>query len=252
MEPNLVRATCRELRSQPVVTALFVLAVIAVIVRTALLSVPEIFPGAARTGSVIYDLAIAYAGAWFFNVLVLVLPRLRDRERVLEGAGPVIQRLGALGAHMIGELGLRTDEFEDLDDSGQVNLFSIRLQDLSLTEESSLMIVGGDGVRPASWQEWAVRKAITARAMHESLVPYFPYFDSELIQLVDKVALSTFVEQGHELAAVNVSGVTMNAVARPLAQFIAACRKLRVFYATHVIMQDIPRDDNIVGEIAPF
>ncbi len=42
----------------------------------------------------------------------------------------------------------------------------------------------------------------------------------------------------------------MGGVARPLAEFITACRELRVYYDTQVIMQDGPYDDNIVGEVA--
>jgi hypothetical protein len=62
--------------------------------------------------------------------------------------------------------------------------------------------------------------------------------------------LSTFVDQGRELAGVRVTGENMSAVARPLAEFITACRKLRDYYDTQVRMQENPRDPEIVGEIA--
>lgn len=249
MRANRIRVTWRELERQRFVTALFVLAVIFVIVHAALLSVPEMFSGGAALGNVIYDLAIAYVGAWAFNLLVVILPRLRDRERVLEGAGPAIERLCALGLRTITELGLMPGEFKNLTDSNQVNLFSLRLQDLSLAEESSLATFGPDGLRAASWQEWTVHKAVKAGDLYQSLIPYFPYLESELIQLVNKAALSTFVDQGRELARVRVTGGDMSAVARPLAEFITACRRLRAYYDTQVNM-DSPRDDDIVGEVA--
>ena len=238
------------MKGQPFVTALFVLAVIFVIVRTALLSVPEMFSRGAAIGSVIYDLAIAYIGAWAFNLLIVILPRLRDRQRVLEAAGPAIERLCALGLRTITELGLMPGEFEDLTDSNQFRLFSLRLQDLSLAEESSLTTFGPDGLRAASWQKWTVHKAVKARDNYQSLIPYFPYFESELIQLVNKAAMSTFVDQGQELAKVPVRTGSLSAVARPLAEFITACRKLRAYYDTQVIMRDCPHYDHIVGEVA--
>jgi hypothetical protein len=250
MRANRITATWRELESQPLVTVMFVLAVISVIARTALLAVPEVFPGGAALGEVIYDLAIAYVGAWAFNLLVVILPRLRDRERVFEGAGQVIERFCAVGLRMTSELGFMPSEFKDLADANQVGLFSLRLQDLLFTGESSLMTWGGDGFRLASWSEWTVRKALKAGDLHQSLIPYFPYFDSELIRLINKVALSSFVAQGRELAGVPVTGGNMSAVGRTLAEFITACRDLRTYYDTEVLMQEGPHDDNTVGEIA--
>jgi hypothetical protein len=52
MRASRIGATWRELRGQPLVTAMLILAMIAVIMRTALLSVPEIFSGGAAFGSV--------------------------------------------------------------------------------------------------------------------------------------------------------------------------------------------------------
>src|SRR3989442_1721310 len=90
----------REIARQPVVTALFAVAVIFVIVRTALLSVPEVFPGGARIGEVLFELSVAYIAAWFFNLLVVVLPRRRSRDLVLAEAGNVILRLASVGSDL--------------------------------------------------------------------------------------------------------------------------------------------------------
>ena len=251
MGANRIRVTWREVRRQRLVTALFVLALLTVIVRTILLSAPEIFTGGAALGNVVYDLAIAYVGAWVFNLLVVILSRVRDRERVLEGAGQVIGRLCALGLRMTDQLGLNPGEFSDLAATSQVDQFSLRLQDLSLAEESSLAFIEADGFRLASWRDWTVDKAVKAGNLYQLLIPYFPYFESELIQLVNKVAMSTFVEQAPQLARVRLTeGSNMNALARPLAEFITACRELRAYYDTEMIMQDSPSDDNIVGEVA--
>lgn len=250
MRPTRIRATWRALKSQPLVTALFVLAAILVIVRTALLTVPEAFPGGAAFGDVIYDLAIAYVGAWLFNLLVVILPRLRDRERVFEGAGKLIERFCAVGLRMPSGLGLAPDTFRDLADANQVGLFSLRLQDFSFTDESTLATWRPSGIQFLNWNEWWVRNAVKAANLYELLVTYFPYFDSELIRLVNKVALSSFVSQGQELAGVPIIKGNMSMVARELAEFITACRELRAYYDTQVLIKESPPDEQIAGEIA--
>ncbi|MFA7511861.1 MAG: hypothetical protein WCZ29_15385 [Mycolicibacterium vanbaalenii] len=45
-----------------------------------LANVPERFPGGARLGDLIYDLSIAYAGAFVFYLLVVRIPLRRDRK----------------------------------------------------------------------------------------------------------------------------------------------------------------------------
>jgi hypothetical protein len=194
--------------------------------------------------------AIAYVGAWIFNLLVVILPRLHDRDRILEGAGKVIERLCAVGLRAIRELGLNPEDFEDLADANQLGIFGLRLRDLLLTEESSLMTWSGDGIRPANWHGWTVHMALKAEDLYQLLIPYFPYFDGELIRLVNKVALSSFVDQGKELAGVRVTGGDMGAVADPLAEFITACRELRTYYDTQVLGKASPPDDGIAGQIA--
>ena len=221
-----------------------------VIARTALLTVPEAFPGGAALGDVIYDLAIAYVGAWLFNLLVVILPRLRDRKRVFEGAGKLIERFCAVGLRMPSGLGLAPDTFKDLADANQVGLFSLKLQDFSFTDESTLATWGPGGIQIVNWSEWWVRNAVKAANLYKLLVTYFPYFDSELIRLVNEVALSSFVSQGEELAGVPIIGGNMSAVAPALAEFITACRQLRAYYDTQVLMKESPPDEQIVGEIA--
>jgi hypothetical protein len=85
---------------------------------------------------------------------------------------------------------------------------------------------------------------------YQLLIPYFPYFESELIRLANNAAMSTFVDQGRELAKVPIRTGDMSAVARPLAEFITACRELRAYSDTQVTMQDKPHYDHFVGEVA--
>ena len=241
-----------EMLKQPIVTALFVLAVLFVILRTVLLSIPQIFSGGAALGNVIYDLAVAYAAAWFFNLLVVILPRLRDRERVMKGAGRIIERLCLLGIQMPGLLVLNADQFADLTDPRQVGVFKLRLQSLHLAAESNTDFYDPSKpgrFRRARWHEWIVDEAKRATTLCQSLTPYFPYLETELIQLVNEVTLSKFLDFAADLAKMRDPSGDLAHLADPLAEFITACRKLRSYYYDEVIMKDTPAFPEIAGDI---
>ncbi len=105
----------RELWRQRVVSLLFLGSVAFVIARTVLLSVHELFPGGAQIGEIIFDLAIAYIAAWIFNLLIVVMPQLDSRDRVLVAAGRLIDRLTEVGSAIPGTLarGARVKEPQD-------------------------------------------------------------------------------------------------------------------------------------------
>lgn len=58
-----------------------------------LANVTELFEGGARIGDLLYDLAIAYVGAFLFYILVVRLPLVRDRRNVYQQLEPLIARV---------------------------------------------------------------------------------------------------------------------------------------------------------------
>jgi hypothetical protein len=226
----------RELRRQPAITWVFVGSIVVVIARTALLSVPEVFPGGARIGEVLFDLAITYIAAWMFNLLVVVLPQLRGRDRVLDAAGRVISRLSEVGLRMPTAMveGARTQASgQSLPSEEWLTSIGRRL---SLGAPSPLRVPAGVAMRPATWQEWVSHSVGQVESLNASLVPYFPFLEVDLIGLVNNVVLSDFVERGREIARLPtpVEG-DMSSLARPLADFITACAALREYYNREVV-----------------
>jgi len=225
----------RELLKQRVVTGLFVGALAFVVAHTALLSVHELFPGGARIGEVVFELAVAYIGAWTFNLLVVVLPQLRSRDRVLSAVGRVISKLAdvglsipatmAEGAHVpTPQQALPSEEW--LTETGKR---------IPLGSPSPLQVADGVRMRSATWQEWS-RDAVTrVEALNASLVPYLPFLEIELIGLVNDVVLSDFVDEGRMIAGLPrpVAG-DMSSLAHSLREFMAACAALRD-YSEHEI-----------------
>lgn len=77
------------------------------------------------------------------------------------------------------------------------------------------------------------------------LVPYFPFFESELVQLINDVALSDFVTESRPTAGLQLTGGNMGSVADRLADFITACRKLRDYLYAEVLMEPVPPEEKV-------
>lgn len=75
-------------------------AALVVVIRTALLSVPEPLPWMAEWGALLYDLCLAWATAWAFQFLVIVAPLERQRAEFEKLIAPRVDRLIALGMEL--------------------------------------------------------------------------------------------------------------------------------------------------------
>jgi hypothetical protein len=67
---------------QRVINGLAVASIVLVVLITGLRFLPPVFPHADALGDLVFELSIAYLGAWFFNLLVIEIPR-RNSERRL-------------------------------------------------------------------------------------------------------------------------------------------------------------------------
>ena len=219
----------RELWQQRTVTLLFGVSLLFVVIRTALLSVPEFFPSGARIGEVLFELAIAYIGAWVFNLLVVILPRLHDRDAVMKAAGQVILRLATIGLRMRRDLGLPAEPGKgDTKMDTSASELTEKLKTLSLTDEAPLVMPKGTTIRFASWQEWVVDKIREVDAFNASLVPYLPFLETELIYRLNDVVLSKFIVMGRHMTGIAFRG-GMNIFSGTLPEFLIACETLRVY-----------------------
>jgi hypothetical protein len=220
----------RELMKQRVVTGLFVCSVLFVVVRTALLSVPELFPGGARIGEVVFELAIAYIGAWFFNLLVVVMPQLRSRTRVLAAVGRVITELADVGLAMPTDLARGAQVSVSGVTPPSVEWLTSTGKRLPLGGPSSLLVPDGVRMRSANWQEWVHAAVARIESLNASLVPYLPFLEIELIGLINEVVLSDFVDDGRKIANLQTPPTgDMSSLAPSLRKFITACEGLREY-----------------------
>lgn len=233
----------RELWKQPVVTGVFVGSLVFVACRTALLSVHELFPGGARIGEVVFELALAYVAAWMFNLLVVVLPQLRSRDRVLAAVGRVISKLADVGLQMPTALA----QGAQISAPGQTVPIEEWLtktgKRLSLAGPSPLLAPDGVRMTPATWQEWVSDAVTRVESLNTSLVPYLPFLEIELIGLVNDVVLSDFVDEGRAIAGLTRPALgDMGSLAHSLRAFMAACAALREYG-----MREFPQGDVLAG-----
>jgi hypothetical protein len=220
----------RELWKQRIVTAVFVGSLVFVVARTALLSVRELFPGGARIGDVVFELALVYVGAWMFNLLVVVLPQLRSRDRVLAAVGQVINKLADVGLRMPTAMaqGAQIPPLEQtLPTEDWLTKTGKRLR---LGGPSPLLVPDGVRMSPATWQEWVSDAVSRVESLNASLVPYLPFLEIELIGLVNDVVLSDFVDEGRGIAGLTRPATgDMSSLAHSLRAFMSACAALREY-----------------------
>jgi hypothetical protein len=240
MNAKPARTLIRELLKQRLVSWLLLAAAACVAARQALLSVHEAFPGGAEIGEVVYGLGIGYVVAWIFNVFVVILPRLHDSKLIMPGARKLIVRMCSPGLRAVTQLYLEPEKFQDLTDAGQLGQFKLRLGNIHRADTSSVEVYGPEGSKRLNWQEWAVDRSIRATKAYQSLVPFFPFFESKLVQLINEVGLSDFVTMHLPTVGVPLTGGDMGSIARPLADFITACRDLRGYFYAEVLMDPVP------------
>lgn len=225
----------RELWKERAVTVFFIASAVFVVTRTALLSFRQLFPGGARIGEALFGLAIAYIGAWIFNLLVVVLPRIRNRDRVLDTVGRLIDRLSAVGLRMPATMALGASKEHPSEQTPSEQWLRLTGQALPLTGEAPSYVPGGSFIRSVTWQEWIGMAAKQVDSLNTSLVPYLYFLEVDLIDLINKVVLSTFVEQAHEYASLpRVVNTDMSILASSLRDFIEACAQLREYRLSDV------------------
>jgi hypothetical protein len=159
----------------------------------------------------------------------------------------------APGLTAITQLNLEPDKFRDLTDATQLGQFELKLHNIQRSDESNVQVYGHSGMQPLNWHEWMVDRSLRTANAYQLLVPYFPFFESELVQLINDVALSDFVTMYQRTAGLQLTGGNMGSAAGTLADFITACRKLRDYFYAEVLMEPVPPEgrpeDNVAGEL---
>lgn len=152
-----------------------VAAVVTIAAHTALLHTAEISSYGEEVGSVLYELSLAYAAAWFFQWLVIELPASGQRDR--------LHRLVARRVDRLIECGLELATCIRVQD-GQDPEFPIQSLEGARVCESTNSNAQPPGWK-ASWHEMLLDIVQSTGRHRASLEPFYARLDEQLLSLLE-------------------------------------------------------------------
>ncbi len=155
---------------------LMVVAAVVAVSRTVLLAVPEPLPWLAEAGEFLYDLAVAYATAWTFQLLVISMPAQQRQDAFERIVAPRVDALAANGQ----DLGraIRSQE-----ESQAALLPAISGVSKALAATSPDQEAPGWAI---TWLELIRHLVSGAAASRHALRPFYPRMSEELLALLER------------------------------------------------------------------
>ncbi|CKH13613.1 Uncharacterised protein [Mycolicibacterium smegmatis] len=145
--------------------------------------VRPIFHMGAQWGDLLYDLGIAYIGAFVFYLLVVRLPLRRDRQNVYENLSPLVNQIVAEAVTLMGLLngaaGAPTGRRCTAENVAETCSL------ISLNTQVKMKIVNSDGSeRPATVRDALLRSSEKSRKLNRELLEFSGHLSSELINYI--------------------------------------------------------------------
>jgi hypothetical protein len=159
-------------------------------------TIPELFPYGAALGDLIYDLAIAYIGAFVFYLLVVRLPLRRDRTNMYRYLAPILLRVSGEAVGLMRGL----NEAANIDktrDNTRSNV-EATCKMLTPTTHANMVMRNADGsTRPATVMEMIGYHIQRAREINSEIMKFASYLDSSVLKNIadiDGCALFMFYD----------------------------------------------------------
>jgi hypothetical protein len=205
-----------------------------------LAEIPQRIPFGARLGDLLYDLAIAYVGAFMFYVLVVRLPLLRDRANVYQIVEALLWRVFDESRGLIMEL----NRMARIDDTRQETPedLAIALGERPATREHvrslcerikpdqdvNIRMLTPSGVRSVTPLEWIRSHAERAHNANQEVQIFAPYLASKVVRLLALIDLSRIDEACTMLLGQESLSrpETLSPLAHPIAMYLYAARQL--------------------------
>jgi hypothetical protein len=163
--------------------ALLVVALVyAIFQHVILANVPEIIRGGARLGEVCYDLAIAYAGAFIFYLLIVRLSLRRDRRSIYRHVGLLLARVVAQGSGLMQTLN-KAAGFDANRKNTQDNVEELCAK-ITLHTPAPIFLLGSANPLGATAADAIYSYATKARQLNREILLLSTYLSSDLIDLI--------------------------------------------------------------------
>jgi hypothetical protein len=180
-----------------------------------LANVTERFRGGARLGEVGYDLAIAYAGAFIFYLLVVRLPLRRDRRNIYRHVGLLLARVVAQATGLMQTLN-RAAGFDPPRQNTQANVEELCAK-ITTHTPAPIFLLGSANPLGATVADAIYSYTTKARQLNRDILSLSTYLSSDLIDLIALIEdhgeldrfefIYTAYRQGHTGKDDNLSGI---------------------------------------------
>ncbi|WP_226353770.1 hypothetical protein [Pseudonocardia sp. ICBG601] len=180
----------RIYKFDPLLDVLVIVCVVTVVTQRLLRSVPQLFPGGALLGDVIAALALSFIGAWFFNLLVIRLPKQRDKGAFVEVSGKLVARFATTAVGilqpMATEHGMRPPPRQP--DPEYLSELMAKVSPMGPAP-----MVGFQGQR-YNWIQFTDDAIDRAIALKNRLTPFFPQMEAETVASIAAVENCTLFQ----------------------------------------------------------
>lgn len=214
-------------------------ALLIVVGRTIGLIWPEPKPWMYEAGELAHDAALAFLVGYFFNLLVVEWPRIRDRQRVEAALQNSISRLANSATRILDWMwssthGMRIAKgpngLEMKSDEPPPNEYTQAVVEelcgkLHPHDSAASISVTDDGkFQVGTWLEFLVRVSDDAQAEYEKLLPFAGLLKVEMVTEATAIEGSDFHRSAHLLANWKISDENLTAISNHLWEYYEACR----------------------------
>ncbi len=162
-------------------------AVVTVVARTGLQDVPQLFPGGAKIGEVFSQLGIGYLGAWFFHLLVIVLPRRSDQRLIFRTCDRLIH-LAASTGFLVMIFAVGNERFITNSPDRPALQRACKRIDPNGRARSGIKKDNLGRPRPITWMEFIEAELKSSKQSLRDIQPFYPYLDAETIALLNELS----------------------------------------------------------------
>lgn len=211
-------------------SAINIIALIAfgsIVIRPFLLDIPQPFPGFARAGEVWNNLALAFLGAWFFNLLVVEIPKREATLNIMRAYNDDLREVSTKG-----NLILKAIANKKLSDvPSEPTLEDVRDICKSVHRGSRSPYYTFRGFLTSEtldWVEYCESHLDSADRANARLVPALPYLSPETISLLQSVRNTEFEQFIRQCSKHALISDTLEPLAPSLHKYVSDCRQLEI------------------------
>jgi hypothetical protein len=175
---------------------LLLVCVAVVIAQRALSTVSELFPGGALICDLLAALALSYTSACFFNLLVVRLPKRRDKAAFLEVSGNLVAQFSSTAVGILQAMATEHGMSPPTRQPDPAYLYEVMMK---VNPVADAPMIGFDGSR-YNWIQYTAEGIERAAGIQRRLVPFFPQMEAETVAIA-AVENCTLVQTIKRLAA---------------------------------------------------